>query len=108
MEIRPLIAWVTCPVDKADALATLLVETGVAACVNVVPRITSIYRWQGRVERDDEALLVIKSTAERFDDLKAQVLANHPYELPEVIAVDIAAGHLPYLQWIAACTTPAP
>lgn len=101
------IALVSCPPDIADALATALVEARVAACVNIVPKLRSIYRWQGEVQRDDEALLVIKTSAERFEDLKREVLARHPYELPEVIAVDIADGHTPYLEWIAACTTSA-
>ncbi|MGQ0698282.1 MAG: divalent-cation tolerance protein CutA [Panacagrimonas sp.] len=100
-----LIALVSCPVDAADGLATHLVESRVAACVNVIPRIRSTYRWKGEVQRDDEALLIIKTTTERFEDLKRAVLAQHPYELPEVIAVDIAAGHLPYLDWIAECVS---
>lgn len=100
------LALVTCPVPAADALARHLVEAGVAACVNVVPRIASVYRWNGAIDCDEEALLLIKTTAARFDDLKRAVLAHHPYELPEVIGVDIAAGHAPYLEWIAASVTP--
>lgn len=106
MSTRCCIALVTCPPDAADALARTLVEASVAACVNVIPRIASTYRWKGAVQRDDEALLLIKTTAARFDDLHRAVLAHHPYELPEVIAVDIAAGHLPYLDWIVSSTTP--
>lgn len=102
------IVLVTCPPDHADELARALVEARVAACVNVIPKITSTYRWKNAVQRDDEALLIIKTTAERFDDLKRAVLERHPYELPEVIGVDVAAGHLPYLQWIAECVFAAP
>ncbi len=98
------VAWVTCPVAIAEALATALVEAGVAACVNVLPKITSIYRWKGEVAHDEEALLMIKTTAARFEDLRREVLARHPYELPELIAVDIAAGHAPYLDWIVEST----
>jgi periplasmic divalent cation tolerance protein len=101
------LALVTCPADQAEALARRLVEARVAACVNVVPKLASIYRWQGAVHTDTEALLIIKTTAARFDDLKRAVLAAHPYELPEVIAVDITAGHAPYLDWIAQGCTPA-
>lgn len=92
---------VSCPQDQADSLAQALIESRVAACVNVVPHIASTYRWRGEVCRDDEALLLIKTTADRFEALRAAVLARHPYELPEVIAVDIAAGSRPYLEWIA-------
>ncbi|MGQ0621875.1 MAG: divalent-cation tolerance protein CutA [Panacagrimonas sp.] len=102
------IVLVTCPPDHADELARALVEARVAACVNVVPKITSTYRWKDAVQRDDEALLIIKTTAGRFGELKRAVLERHPYELPEVLGVDVAAGHLPYLQWIAECVSPSP
>ncbi|MGQ0502117.1 MAG: divalent-cation tolerance protein CutA [Panacagrimonas sp.] len=97
------IVLVTCPAGVADELARHLVEKRVAACVNIVPRIASVYRWQDEVQRDEESLLLIKTTAAAFDALKATVLARHPYELPEVVALDIADGHLPYLAWIAGC-----
>jgi periplasmic divalent cation tolerance protein len=93
---------VSCPVDAADALAQGLVESRLAACVNLVPRVVSTYRWNEAVQRDDEALLIIKTRADRFDDLRIAVLARHPYELPEIIAVDVTAGHAPYLDWILA------
>ena len=96
------LALVTCPVASAETLARALVEARVAACVNVLPSITSIYRWQGAVSRDTEALLLIKTTDVAFDALRREVLAHHPYELPEVIALDVAAGHAPYLEWVAA------
>lgn len=99
------IALVSCPPEVAETLARALVEARVAACVSVIPQMRSVYRWQGAVQRDDESLLVIKTSAERFEDLRREVLARHPYELPEVIAVDIADGHAPYLEWIAACTS---
>ena len=94
---------VSCPVDQAEALARTLVELRLAACVNRIPRITSTYRWKDELCCDEESLLVIKTSAERFEALRAAVVQHHPYELPEVIAVDIAAGHLPYLEWIASC-----
>ena len=99
------LALVSCPVDQAEALAVALVEARVAACVNILPRRQSVYRGQQQVQREDEALLLIKTRAECFDALRREVLARHPYELPEVIAVDIRAGHVPYLEWIAACTS---
>lgn len=100
------IALVSCPPDQAEALARALVEARVAACVNLIPRMYSVYRWKDGVQREEEAMLVIKTSAERLDALKREVLARHPYELPEVIAVDITDGHAPYLDWIAACTSP--
>lgn len=96
------LALVTCPVASAETLARALVEARVAACVNVLPAVASIYRWQGAVTRDEESLLVIKTTATGFEALRSEVLARHPYELPEVIAIDVAEGHEPYLEWIAA------
>ena len=96
------LALVTCPVAHAETLARALVEARVAACVNVLPAITSIYRWQDEVSRDEEAILLIKTTAAAFDALRREVLARHPYELPEVIALDVAGGHAPYLEWVAA------
>ncbi len=91
---------VTCPADAAEALARTLVEARVAACVNCVPGLRSVYRWRGEVQADDEALLLIKTTRDAFEALRAAVLSAHPYELPELIAVDIDDGHPPYLQWI--------
>jgi periplasmic divalent cation tolerance protein len=86
--------------DDAERIARALVEQGVAACVNVVPGVVSFYRWKGRLERDAEMLLVIKTRGERFEALKAALLAEHPYELPELVALPIAAGHAPYLEWL--------
>ncbi|MEQ1439864.1 divalent-cation tolerance protein CutA [Fontimonas sp. SYSU GA230001] len=94
------LALVTCPADAADALADLLVRTRVAACVNILPGLRSVYRWNGDVCRDDEVLLLIKHPAERFDALREAVLSLHPYELPEIVAVDLDRGHPPYLQWV--------
>lgn len=91
---------VTCPDDRAEALAWAVVEAGVAACVNIVPQVNSVYRWQGRVKQTREALLVIKSPADNFDAVKEVVLRNHPYELPEILSVPVGRGHEPYLQWI--------
>jgi periplasmic divalent cation tolerance protein len=86
--------------DDAERLARELIERRLAACVNLVPNLVSIYRWKGRVERDEERLLVIKTTAARFEALKAAVLALHPNEVPELIALSITAGHEPYLGWL--------
>ena len=88
--------------EAAERIARALVEQGVAACVNVVPGVVSFYRWKGVLERDAETLLVIKARADRFDALLAALLALHPYELPELVALPIEAGHRPYLDWLSA------
>ena len=75
-----------------------------AACVNIIRGVESTFRWQGRVDRCREVLLVIKTTAARFDALRRAVLMEHPYDVPEVIALPILAGHRPYLEWVSAST----
>jgi periplasmic divalent cation tolerance protein len=85
----------------AERIARALVEERVAACVNIVPGITSIYRWKGAVEQEPELLLVIKTMAAQLDALKARLLELHPYELPEVVVLPIGGGHQAYLDWIA-------
>lgn len=103
MHVR--IAFCTCP-DAATAtrIADALVGERLAACVNVLPGVHSVYRWQGAVERADEVLLMIKTRAECLPALSARIQALHPHELPEVIAVEAAGGLPAYLQWIAAET----
>lgn len=99
-----ILVLVTCPTDQAENLAAALVEARVAACVNVIPALQSIYRWQGAVQRDREALLLAKTTRDRFDAFKAAVLARHPYDLPEIVAVGVDHGHAPYLAWVVEST----
>ncbi|MBK1732968.1 divalent-cation tolerance protein CutA [Thiococcus pfennigii] len=105
MNDDPLLALCTCP-DPATAerIARALVEERLAACVNVLPGITSLYQWRGRVERDAEVALLIKTVGARFEALRARLVALHPYEVPEVIATPIVAGLPAYLDWVAACT----
>lgn len=86
--------------EDAERLARELVERRLAACVNVLPGAVSFYRWKGRVERDEERLLVIKTSAAGFEELRAAIVALHPYELPEVVALPVSAGHAPYLAWL--------
>jgi len=87
--------------DEALKIARHLVEHQLAACVNIVPRIESIYRWQGKVESNRECLLLIKTTAERFPAVRDAVWKLHSYELPECVAVSIDDGSPEYLQWLA-------
>ena len=93
--------------DDADWLAGFtraLVEERLAACVNRASGVRSTYRWQGRVVEEAEVLLVIKTTREHFDALRHRLLELHPYEVPELMAFEVADGHVPYLEWIAAET----
>ena len=101
MAADPLIVLCTVPdEDTAEDIAGTLVSEKLAACVNIVPGITSVYRWKGAVERDRELLLLIKSEQGTYPALEARVRALHPYELPEVIAVPIGNGLPEYLDWI--------
>ncbi len=102
------VVLVTCPTRAvARRIASQLISRRLAACVNLVPGIESIYRWQGKVERAREVLLVIKGTASGFERLKRAILALHPYDVPEVIGLPILAGHSPYLRWLSQSTAPA-
>jgi periplasmic divalent cation tolerance protein len=87
--------------DEARMIARYLVEQRLAACVNIVPRIESIYRWQGKVESSREWLLIIKTTVERFPEVRDAIWGLHSYELPECVAVNIEDGSPEYLQWLA-------
>jgi periplasmic divalent cation tolerance protein len=86
--------------EDAERIATALVERGLAACVNVVPGVVSVYRWKGVIHRDEERLLVIKTRGERFEALREALVSLHPYEVPELIALPIEGGHPPYLAWL--------
>jgi len=86
--------------EDAERIARALVERRLAACVNVVPGVVSVYRWKGGVERDEERLLVIKTRAGKLDALREALVELHPYELPELVAMPIQAGHAPYLAWL--------
>ncbi|GAA6755650.1 cation tolerance protein CutA [Thermus sp. 2.9] len=95
------VVLITVPTEEvAKTLARALVEERLAACVNIVPGLTSIYRWQGEVVEDRELLLVVKTTTFAFPRLKERVRALHPYTVPEIIALPIAEGHGPYLEWL--------
>ena len=102
MPAAPQIVLCTVPDrDTADRIAANLVTDRIAACVNIVPGVTSIYRWKGSIETDTELLLIIKTHSAVFDTLTDRIKALHPYELPEVIAVPIKDGLPEYLDWIS-------
>ena len=94
---------VTAPsLDTAEAIGQALVTERLAACAQIVPGIRSIYRWKGKVELDTEAMLVIKTTPERYQALERRVKSMHPYEVPEVVVLPILGGSPQYLDWLAA------
>lgn len=97
-------AWIvfcTCPDhDTAIAIANRLIDEALAACVNILPGLTSIYHWRGQRQTGSEELLMIKTQATRYAELEQRLRALHPYELPEIIAVSIEAGLPGYLAWV--------
>lgn len=94
----------TCP-DQASAatLAESLIQQRLVACVNILPGLESVYRWEGKIERAAEHLLLIKTERRVYTALQAHIQQHHPYQVPEIIAVPIVAGSTDYLQWVSAC-----
>jgi periplasmic divalent cation tolerance protein len=93
------------PADfDALGLANDLVERSLAACVQIGSGVTSVYRWQGAVERSEERVLLIKSRRELFGPIETAIRARHPYEVPEIIALPVADGYPPYLSWLSEAT----
>jgi periplasmic divalent cation tolerance protein len=100
-----IVVLCTVPPDfDAENLARDLVGRSLAACVQLGPSISSVYQWQGALERSEERLILIKSRRERFDAIEKAIKALHPYEVPEIIALDVSDGHAPYLAWLGAAT----
>jgi periplasmic divalent cation tolerance protein len=91
--------------DQAAEVARTLVSERLAACVNLVGPIRSIYRWEGKLCDDSETLAIIKTTSERFEAMRIRLVELHPYKVPEVVALPIDAGHAPYLAWVTGETT---
>ena len=91
-----------CPPDKADEIASHLVEERCAACVNTLPGVRSTYRWKGKVERDPETTLLVKTSAAALDRCVARLRELHPYEVPEIVVLtpDVAASFAPYVDWV--------
>ena len=101
-----LLVLTNCPDEEsANAIALALVEERLAACVNILPRVQSVYRWQGTVESATEIPLFIKSTATNYPALEAAIRNRHPYQVPEIIALPVERGLPAYLDWIASETT---
>lgn len=95
-----LVLTTTDTLDLARRIAASLVEAGEAACVNIVPGVRSIYRWKGEVCDDAEFLLLIKSTADRFESLRSRIRSLHTYQVPEVVSLALTGGDADYLAWL--------
>ena len=90
----------------ARSLARALVEERLAACGNIVPAIASVFRWQGTVQEETEALLILKTSSARVAELCARVVELHPYDVPEVLSLGVDDGHGEYLDWLGECIAP--
>jgi periplasmic divalent cation tolerance protein len=98
---EPLAVFITAPNrDEARLVAETLVTNGIAACVQILPEIESVYRWQGAIERQPEVLLIAKTTRGKFTQLETEVRRIHTYETPEIVALRITEGSAPYLEWL--------
>ena len=106
---QTLLVITNCPDEAAaNAIALAVVEARLAACVNILPRVQSVYRWQGAVESATEIPLFIKSTAAGYPALEALIREHHPYDVPEIIALPVTQGLPAYLNWVAAETLQQP
>ncbi len=95
------IVKITCPTSEvAERIATVLVERRLAACVNILPGVTSIYQWQGEICRDSETLLLVKTADERAEEILEVLVAEHPYEVPEALWTPVVYGSESYLDWM--------
>ena len=101
-----VVVLTTLPVTAdAETFARTLVEQRLAACVNLLPEMTSVYRWKGSIEQDRERQVIIKTTSGRVPALQARIRALHPYEVPELVVLPIVGGNPAYLAWIVEATT---
>ena len=101
MDVENIIVLITCPNEEiSDQIASSLLDQKLAACVNMTTPVSSLYTWEGEINRDEEMLLIVKSRADLFEDLIPAVKAVHPYDVPEIIALPIIMGSEDYLGWI--------
>jgi periplasmic divalent cation tolerance protein len=105
MNDEPVLLYTTYPsIVEAEASGQKIVETGLAACVNVIPGMRSIYRWRGKVERADEAVMIVKTRMSLAEKVTAAVRSGHSYETPAVLVLPILGGSQPYIEWLLAET----
>ena len=95
-----IVVSITTPVENAEEIAKHLVDNRLAACVNIVPRIRSVYRWEGKVEEDDESLLLVKTTRFMFSNVSSAVREKHPFAVPEILATPVAECYQGYSRWV--------
>ncbi len=108
MTTEHVVIFCTCPDHPcAEKLALGLVEGKLAACVNIVSGLMSIYPWKGKIERDPEVLMVIKTHRDRYEDVEKYLREHHPYEIPEIVAMPVVSGSESYLQWVDAWVKPS-
>jgi len=98
------VVMVTAPSDKAEEMSKKIIGSGLAACVNIIDNVKSIYNWKGELRTDREALLIIKTATKKVENLIKFIKEDHPYELPEVISMTISEGNPDYLNWIDEAT----
>ena len=91
--------------EEAESLADMLVSNRQAYCVQIMPEMDSVFRWQGKVERQREFLLIAKTLSSQFGELEREVVKLHSYETPEIVAFPLSAGSAPYLKWLSASVT---
>ena len=108
MTSEAIVVLVTVPTPEAGGrIARALVEERLAACVNLVPGLASTFRWEGAVQTEAEALLIVKTQRPLFEALASRIRSLHPYTVPEIIALPLMAGHQPYLDWVRDSVSPA-
>ena len=102
MSDKFIVVLCTCPADDdtASDIASLLVESGLAACCNILPNVQSIFKWEGEIEMNEEVLMMIKTTEAKYPQMEEVITAHHPYELPEIISVPVTKGLPDYLEWV--------
>ncbi len=96
------IVFTTALSTEAEGLAEAIVESGLAACVQILPPMTSVYVWEGKVQKEQENLMLIKTLPEKYDELERFITENHSYDVPEIVAVEAARVSGPYLAWMQA------
>ena len=100
--MRVLVVLTTTPSSaEAERLAQLIVESKLAACVQILPKMTSVYFWEGKVQTETEHLLLIKTLEEKFEELSKFITANHSYDVPEIVAIDAEKVSADYLKWMS-------
>ncbi|KAI6244114.1 putativeprotein [Aphelenchoides fujianensis] len=95
------VVYVTVPSKEVGkSIAREVIQSKLAACVNIVPTVTSVYEWEGKLQEDEESLLIIKTKTDHLEKLKEAILEKHPYDVPEFVSVPIEFGSSPYLKWV--------